>query len=228
MVFGEFVAMIPPQWSSRGISEYREFRLTGHAYQTPHAEDPDQEIWLVDYDPSWPQQFEDFATTLRALLGPNALARIEHYGSTAIPGMVAEPVLDVLLEPCSFAEARPRLLTLLGDPNWEYWDSGHVTLVKRKHPHGWRTHRVDMAPRGSVIWRALALRDYLRSSASAAAEYAALKIRMAEVYPYDREGYVEGKTPFLETTTAKALADREIGPGWQDTGAAEGPPLQDT
>jgi GrpB-like predicted nucleotidyltransferase (UPF0157 family) len=157
------------------------------------------EILLVDYDPTWPEQFREMAEWLRSRLGPEIVQRVEHYGSTAIPGMIAKPVIDILLEVPSFDEGRRRALSRISSETWEFWRySGHLVLIKRKELMGQRTHHVHIAPPGHEIWRGLAFRDHLCSHPDDAARYADLKRRLADVHRDDRERYTDAKTEFVQ------------------------------
>ena len=206
-LMGEFAATIPPSWTSTGNPEVRSFLLTANAYVAPGREGCDDGIYLVDYDPSWPQQFEEMADWIRRSFGPEIIAlRVEHYGSTAIPGLCAKPIIDLLVEIPSFAEAKRRVLPLLNNELWEYWFySGHLTFIKRKELMGQRTHHIHMAPAGHEIWTGLAFRDYLRSHPEDAARYAALKRTLAKSHRQDRERYTQAKADFVKEITARPL-----------------------
>jgi GrpB-like predicted nucleotidyltransferase (UPF0157 family) len=163
------------------------------------------DIYLVDYDSSWHAQFEQMADWLRSHLGTDIALRVEHYGSTAIPGMPAKPVIDILVEVPSFAEAKKRVLSCLNEEVWEYWwCAGHMVFFKRKELMGERTHHVHLAPRGHDFWDGLAFRDYLRSHPEDAARYAALKQQLAVRYRKDREAYTDSKSEFVREVLLRA------------------------
>jgi GrpB-like predicted nucleotidyltransferase (UPF0157 family) len=202
---GEFTAKGPEDWGAGGRSAEGEFLLFAHLYYDLRKDGFEDEIHLLEYDPSWPGQFEEMAERLRHRLGPDLVLRIEHYGSTAVPGMPAKPVIDILVEVPSFMEAKRRALPRLDDVTWEYWwYDDHMVFFKRKSPMGERTHHVHMAPQGHKVWGGLAFRDYLRTHPEAAARYAALKQRLAAKWRQDRERYTAGKAVFVRDLTAKA------------------------
>jgi GrpB-like predicted nucleotidyltransferase (UPF0157 family) len=203
---GEFIATGAAEWCSRGGPEARPFWMFSNVYVDLQQNGFRDDIYLVDYDPLWPAQFEKMAAWLRSRLGPDTALRVEHYGSTAIPGMPAKPVIDILVEVPSFNEAKKRALPCLNEEAWEYWwYAGHMVLFRRKTLMGERTHHVHMMPRGHKFWNGLAFRDYLRSHPEDAARYAALKRQLADRYPKDRERYTSAKTEFVRETTSKAL-----------------------
>jgi GrpB-like predicted nucleotidyltransferase (UPF0157 family) len=205
---GEFAARGPAEWWGDGGREPWTFSLFALAPFDCRLNGFRDDIVLVDYDPTWPEQYERMAGWLRDRLGPDVALRIEHYGSTAIPGMPAKPVVDILVEIPSFDEGRRRALSVLNDPTWEYWSySGHIVFFKRKELMGERTHHIHLAPRGHEIWEGLAFRDYLSSHPADAAKYAALKRELATTYRTDRERYTDMKTSFVEDVLRKAKAN---------------------
>jgi GrpB-like predicted nucleotidyltransferase (UPF0157 family)/predicted transcriptional regulator YdeE len=204
---GEFSACSPAEACNEEISELAEFWVSANAYVCLQECDArNDEVFLVDYDSSWPQQFDEIAGQLKDCLGSDLVLRVEHYGSTAIPGMPAKPVIDVLVEIPSFAEAKKRAVPRLNSEMWEYWwHSGHILFIKRKRLMGQRTHHIHMAPRGHKIWEGLAFRDYLRSHREEALHYAALKHELAAGFREDRERYTLAKIEYVQEVSSKAL-----------------------
>lgn len=207
---GEFATFRSAQPGHGGATDVGEFWISANAYVGLREGDvSDDRIYLSDHDPSWPQQFEAFADWLQGYLGPETAQRIEHYGSTAIPGMPAKPIIDVLVQVPSFAEAKRRAVPLLNSETCDYWwHSEHMVFVKREELMGKRTHHVHMAPQSHRVWDNLAFRDYLRSHPEEASHYAALKRELAAGYREDRERYTEAKSAFVSRVTAEALAQR--------------------
>jgi GrpB-like predicted nucleotidyltransferase (UPF0157 family) len=163
------------------------------------------DVRIVDYDPTWPRQAAEAAAWLSDALGDDVALSIEHYGSTAVPGLPAKPIVDLLVEVPGLSAAAPVVLTALNDPAWEYWwYAGHMTFVRRDGLGGRRTHHVHMAPRSHPVWRGLAFRDWLRTHPDDAARYAALKHALAETWRTERERYTIAKTRFVEEITARA------------------------
>jgi GrpB-like predicted nucleotidyltransferase (UPF0157 family) len=174
------------------------------------------DVELVPYDPRWPEMFRMEADRLGRLLGGAVVRRVEHMGSTAVPGLSAKPVIDMLVEIPSFELAERMVLPKLRDDGWEYlWRDdrppGHMMFIRRGVGDV-RTHHVHMAPAGHPMWERLWFRDYLRSHADEARRYEQLKHRLAAEHAGDREAYTEGKGEYVKRVTA--LARSSICPSW--------------
>ncbi len=158
---------------------------------------PSQPIEVVAYDPAWPGLFAELGRQLRGALGDVAL-RIDHIGSTSVPGLAAKPIVDVQVSVASFEplEAFKQPLEQLGF----VYRAGNAERTKRyfrEPPGSRRTHlHVRRAGSFSEQW-ALLFRDYLRAHRDVAAEYAAVKRRLAMQFRADRHGYTEAKVPFM-------------------------------
>jgi GrpB-like predicted nucleotidyltransferase (UPF0157 family) len=171
---------------------------------------PSAGIEIVPYDSEWPSLFEAEAARIRSALGPTAL-RIDHNGSTSIPGMRAKPVIDIqvsvaALQPLSgFGDP----LTTLGYHHVPHPDDAFCPFFHRplQWPHTHHVHVVQAG--GEEERRTLAFRDYLRRHARVAHEYEELKRRlMADLNPRDapsREAYALGKTAFVERIVSLAM-----------------------
>ncbi len=182
--------------------------ITANAYRDFHREYAGGDsVALVPYDPAWPDEFERFTAWLSANLGPAVIGRTEHIGSTAIPGMPAKPVIDVMAQVPDWEQARPAIIPRLNLPEWEYWwYDDHMMFIKRDGFMGRRTHHIHMAPSGSKLWERVAFRDYLRAHPGVASAYAALKTRLADAHEGDREEYTQAKGAFVRETTKRAMA----------------------
>jgi len=207
-VTGEFTVLVPQGWTGASNSDRRFFTMTVNMYTAPGQSGDNDSIYLVDYDPAWQKQFADLSASLYKLLGPDIALQIEHHGSTSIPGMIAKPIIDVLVVVPSFAEARQRTLPLLNNPTWEYvWYHSHMALVKRDKFLGIRTHHVHMMPECQMLQRYLAFRDYLTSHAFDASRYVILKQELAKNHKNNREQYTAAKTDFVNEIITKATAN---------------------
>jgi GrpB-like predicted nucleotidyltransferase (UPF0157 family) len=159
---------------------------------------PDASIHVVPYDPIWPTHFEREKAYLESLLAPWKSGPIEHVGSTAVPGLCAKPVIDVMVGVRSLVESEPAK-DVLSANGYQYSDyRSDVSHWFCKPSFEFRTHHLHLVPYESSVWQArLRFRDILRSDSSVAADYAALKIELAKKFELDREAYTEGKTPFI-------------------------------
>lgn len=208
----EALANDPGQW----IGEFVVRSDAAHVYQVfavvpydPQRGGLKDDVALVDYNPAWPKKFDEMAAWLREKLGPEIALRVEHYGSTAISGLSAKPVVDVLVEIPSFEQAAPKLLTVMSGARWEFWQySEHYVFFKRSELMGPREFHIHCAPKDHAIWRGLAFRDYLRAHADIAREYQHLKETLAHQHRNDREAYTQAKTEFVQRITELALKSR--------------------
>ena len=168
-------------------------------------------IEIVAYDRGWPAAFDAEATRLRTALTSLAL-RIDHQGSTAIPGLAAKPIIDIqisvaTLQPLSAYGAR---LEAIGYVHVPHPDDSFCPFFHR--PGDWpHSHHVHVVERGGrEERRTLAFRDYLRDHSAVAREYEALKHRLADQLvgsdPESREQYAAAKTDFIERVVALAVA----------------------
>jgi len=155
-------------------------------------------IEIVDYDTSWPESFRVEQRALEAVLKPWLAGPIEHVGSTAIPGMPAKPVIDIMAGVADLENSRPAI-EAVGKLGYVYFP--YRTDIMHwfcKPSAAFRTHHLHLVPVGSARWiDCLAFRDAIRNDPQLAEEYAALKIRLAQEFKFDREAYTEGKTPFI-------------------------------
>jgi len=161
----------------------------------PEREAP---VQIVAYDASWPARFEAERTVLSEILRPWLTGPIEHVGSTAVPGMPAKPVIDIMAGVDSLEASRDALPPLrhLG----YHWAPYRAEMMHWfcKPSFSLRTHHLHLVPFRSPLWdERLRFRDCLRSTAAVAEEYAALKYHLAEIHRFDREAYTEAKGAFV-------------------------------
>ena len=175
------------------------------------------EVVIVPYDPLWPEQFAAEATLVWAAVGEGLVVAVEHFGSTAISGMAAKPVIDLLVVVRSLDEARATAVPSLESIGYSYWRDDpapdRLFFVKGLPPNGPRTHHVHIVEPGfshdprlrefSFSDRLL-FRDYLRAHPEEARQYEDLKRDLAARFPEDREAYTEGKTEYVYAIMQKA------------------------
>lgn len=157
-------------------------------------------ISVVPYDPSWQTRFEDEQAVLETVLAPWLEDRIYHIGSTAIPGIAAKPILDMMAGVRDLGDARAsfgplRALSYVHTPHRP--NIAHH-FSKRSGAFGEVTHGLHLTEPGSDLWRErLAFRDALRADRDLASEYETLKLRLAKGHPIDAVAYTAGKKEFV-------------------------------
>jgi GrpB-like predicted nucleotidyltransferase (UPF0157 family) len=167
---------------------------------------PEAPVEIVPYDSSWPVRFEEERGVLRQALTAWLVGPIEHIGSTAIFGLGAKPVIDIMAAVETLEASRPAILaaTELGYCYAPYRADVEHWFCKPSPAH--RTHHLHLIPLGSPQWvRPIAFRNYLRAHASVAAEYETLKRRLAMEHRLDREAYTQAKRPFIDRVTDAAV-----------------------
>lgn len=166
-----------------------------------------EEVTLQKYDPRWPGLFAAERGRLLSLAPqlPARLVDIQHIGSTAVPGLAAKPVIDMLAGVESMAAAEALLAPLCANG---YTTSAefNASLSDRKWLMRWadghRTHHLHLVVHGGEVWaQRLRFRDALRADSALAARYAALKAELAAKHPHDREAYTEAKAAFVRTAS---------------------------
>jgi GrpB-like predicted nucleotidyltransferase (UPF0157 family) len=126
------------------------------------------EVEIVAYDPRWPAMFAEEALLLRRALDDGLVVGVEHFGSTAIPGMAAKPIIDILVAVRSLAAARTTVIDPLQRLGYVFWAENPKTdrmfFVKGMPPYGARrTHHVHITEPAGEPWSNLLFRDYLRA-----------------------------------------------------------------
>ncbi|HBL16455.1 MAG: hypothetical protein A2X36_06015 [Elusimicrobia bacterium GWA2_69_24] len=172
-----------------------------------------EEVAIVPYDARWRQSFQQEKKSLLSYLPSGLIRRIEHFGSTAVPGLSAKPIVDMLVEVSSLEETKLRIVPILEARAYDYlWrptmgDDGppfYAWFIKRDS-NGARTHHIHMVEKSfAEHWDRLLFRDYLIAHPETARAYEALKLRLAAASPSDRDAYTRGKTEFVMETTKRA------------------------
>ena len=163
------------------------------------------EIVLAPYDPSWSQLCEIEREAILAVLPKQPLA-IEHIGSTAVPGLDAKPIIDILVLVADLDDARPAIQRLEA-MGYSYWrdnpDRSKLFLVKGLPPAApHRTHHLHIYADSAELDRHVAFRDHLRGDPAARDGYLALKQELADRFRGDREAYTDGKAAFINRLVA--------------------------
>lgn len=167
-------------------------------------------VVVVPYDPAWPALAAAEAARLRAALDENVLA-IHHFGSTAVPGLCAKPILDLLPVVADLGRVdgyNARMIALGYTPRGEYGLPGRRyfprVLPDADETH---THHVHFYQAGDEqVRRHLAVRDFLIAHPAEAAAYGRLKDSLARQFPWDIDAYVDGKDAYVKDLEQRALA----------------------
>jgi GrpB-like predicted nucleotidyltransferase (UPF0157 family) len=159
-------------------------------------------VILIDHDPAWRDRFIEQQAALSVLLQPWLAAPIEHIGSTAIVGLRAKPVVDILA-PVVSLEAAHAAIPLLEQDGWLFWpddpNRAYRLWFLRPRPDA-RTHHLQIVHYNDPNARALLLfRDALRADPALLHAYATLKDRLAKRYGSDRDGYSDAKSDFVRS-----------------------------
>lgn len=168
------------------------------------------QIWLAPHDSAWATAFAREASAIADAL-PDLPITLHHIGSTAVPGIVAKPVIDMLgvVPSCEAMDAcAPRLAALGYEALGEFGIPGR-RYFRKNAPDGARSHQLHVfASDSPEVPRHLNFRDYLRAFPAAAAAYAALKQELAARCVGDVRCYTEGKTAFIREADRRAAAWR--------------------
>jgi GrpB-like predicted nucleotidyltransferase (UPF0157 family) len=162
-----------------------------------HGQPP---VVIEPYQASWPLKFEAERALLSATLAPWLAGPIEHVGSTAVPGLAAKPVIDIMAGVADLTSSRPAIEAVKAlsycyadyRPDVMHWfcKPGDVE----------RTHHLHLVPYGGPLWGdRLAFRDLLRSDAEVRQAYAELKFALGSRHRDDREAYTGAKTEFVRS-----------------------------
>jgi GrpB-like predicted nucleotidyltransferase (UPF0157 family) len=169
---------------------------------TPREHDA---VHVVEYDDNWPPRFRALEAGLRSLLAPQVV-RVEHIGSTSVPGLAAKPVLDIDVVVRTAADLQPSIRQL---EKAGYLHEGDLSVpgseALRWPPGSERHHLYLLVEESRELRRHLALREALRADGALRDEYAALKRALAQQFHHDRRAYTSGKSDFIEATLKRSL-----------------------
>ena len=178
-----------------------------------------EELWVLfpiilsEHRAEWTKFYEQEKDTIISALGTKNISRINHIGSTSVPGLIAKPTIDILLEIPTDADIPSLTAALISagyicntQPNNP---APHLMFMKGYTPQGFRGQAVHLHVRFPGDWDELYFRDYLRSHPKTAKSYGKLKQNLQLRYEHDRDAYTEAKTDFIQEATR--LARKEMG-----------------
>lgn len=166
-----------------------------------------QHIIVLDYDPIWEKSFQEEAGKIRSILKDNCVA-VHHIGSTAVPGLAAKPIIDIMPVVKNLAEV-DRVSAEFKEIGYEYL--GEFGIKGRRYLRKGgdeRTHQIHIFAENDTenIDRHLAFRDYMRTHEREREAYSQLKKALARRFPWDIDGYCDGKEEFVKRIEQAALS----------------------
>ncbi len=163
-------------------------------------------VVVVDYDPQWPIVYKKEKVEILRVIGDKVVA-IKHIGSTAVPGLGAKPIIDIMVAVRHLSDAN-QCIQPLQSIGYEYVLEPEVQIPEwryfRKGPQEAHKHLHMVEPTSDFWRRHLLFRDYLRSHPKVAREYYELKKQLATECGLDRKAYTEAKTAFIQSIVARA------------------------
>jgi GrpB-like predicted nucleotidyltransferase (UPF0157 family) len=166
---------------------------------------PHQPLTQTNYDPAWVGLYQEEEKKIEEKLG-SFLVRIEHIGSTSIPGLSGKPIIDVFVVVDS-KDSAEKCLSLLEDLNYEYMDKPDQYYLRKSTGETIGFH-IHMTTSDNKFWRErIAFRNYLLSHPETRKEYLDLKQSLIKRFGYDKNAYREGKNDFMTEITNRALEE---------------------
>jgi len=169
----------------------------------------DGEIEVVPYDPEWPDRFERERSRIREAVDPRDVVRIEHIGSTAVPGLAAKPIIDILIvvpDRTAARTCRDRVETI----EYEFFEERTERewwLQLGNWPQTGQRYNLSVRPAETDGWRRnLLLREYLRDHSEARDEYERVKRSAAAEHADDAVAYTKAKSAVVESILDRARA----------------------
>lgn len=157
-----------------------------------------EQYTLSNYDPDWSRSFNDEMNRLQTILPKKLVGKIKHIGSTAINGIKAKPIIDILIGVSSQIDAREVIAPMLEKEGYEHVIHHELTedeplesswFIKR-NTRGDRTHHIWCAEQESAVWKRMLFVRYLNEYPEKAREYESLKLSLLQKYPGDRRRYL--------------------------------------
>lgn len=190
-----------------------------------------EELWqlfpivLKEHDDRYALWYREAETEIKHCLGSLDEMVLSHIGSTAVPGLLAKPIVDILLEISETADPENYKRRLI-QAGWLCMSEQAEPVLRISFNRGYtpegfadRVYHLHLRRRGDH--NELYFRDYLRTHSEAAEEYAKLKRRLFPTYEHDRDGYTQAKTEFVERYTVEAK--RIFAGRYEDYGREEDP-----
>lgn len=166
----------------------------------------DEAIFIEKYNNNWPKMFSNEKASLALLLKNHFKGTIEHVGSTAVKGLAAKPIIDIMIGVESLETSKHLIETLTQSGYCYYPYKSDVMHWFCKPSAEIRTHHLHLIPYLSPLWNErIKFRNALRVNPELANQYQELKYQLAEEFTHDREGYTKNKWPFIKKVIKKSL-----------------------
>jgi GrpB-like predicted nucleotidyltransferase (UPF0157 family) len=165
-------------------------------------------VIIVDYNPQWPLIFEKEKASILAIAGEH-IEDIQHVGSTAVPGLAAKPIVDIMIAVYNLSLVE-KCVELIASLNYGYLGEFGIPerhFFRKPPSDDWqeRAHNIHMVLKGSNQWEnQTRFRDYLRTHPETRQAYQDLKRALAKRFVNDRNGYTDAKQDFIFATLRKA------------------------
>jgi GrpB-like predicted nucleotidyltransferase (UPF0157 family) len=177
-----------------------------------------EELWelfpiiISEPNPNWKENYLVEKAVIEEAIGTDIIARISHYGSTAVPNLPTKPTIDILLEIKDNAETE-KLISDMKATGYIYSPqpknpAPHMMFMKGYTPEGFKGQAYHVHVRYSGDWDELYFRDYLISHPDVADKYGKLKVDLQKKFKHDRDGYTFAKTEFIKEITALARKEK--------------------
>lgn len=178
-----------------------------------------EELWelfpiiISEHNPRWKEYYKSEEVTIEDAIGSDNILRISHYGSTAIPNLMAKPTIDILVE----IRDNTDLVKLISDMKSVGYifspqknnPAPHMMFMKGYTPEGFQGQAYHVHIRFNGDWDELYFRDYLLSHPTISQEYGKLKLELMKNYKHDRDGYTYAKSDFIKSVTEKARKEMQ-------------------
>jgi GrpB-like predicted nucleotidyltransferase (UPF0157 family) len=171
-------------------------------------------VYLVDYCPGWPLTFLNEKRELSALLSFVPNLKIDHIGSTAIPGLASKPIIDMLVQ-VDQNTSTDEIIIVLKAEGYHYIPrpdkpAPQMMFVKGYTEDGFQGQGFHLHIRYHGNWPEICFRDYLIKHPEAASQYEQLKRELSVKHKFNREKYTEGKTSFVISVCQESMAENKI------------------
>lgn len=170
-------------------------------------------VILTDYKPGWKKSFIKEKKVVEHSIGLRDIIRISHIGSTAVPGSISKPTVDILVEITDDADIA-KIISNMQLAGYRYLEQPkkpppHMMFIKGYTEEGFKGQVFHVHVRYGGDWDELYFRDYLLARPEITAEYGRLKMKLKQRYEYDRDAYTDAKTDFIQRISNLARAEKD-------------------